>query len=317
MTGNDAQVRALTIGAHVLDTLVRPVEALPPGQGATLVEQIAISPAGTAAAAAMVLSKLGAQVRTAGVIGDDPSGTMLAMLLQSDGVDTTLLHRMPGMPTSASVLPIRPDGGRPAFHVIGTNQYLAQHIPWEAIDDADIVYLGGVEFYGGELAAQILRRAREGGAVTAADSLSPGFPGTLDYIQAALPEIDYLLPNDEQVIGWTGAPTLHEGCRKLVERGARCVVATAGPNPTVIATADGTIEVSAYPVDVVDTSGCGDSFSAGFLRGISLGQEPRQAARLGHATAAQVAQGLGSNFGSFTLDTVQQFIIDREQEMSK
>ncbi|MFI6365222.1 carbohydrate kinase family protein [Nocardia sp. NPDC050630] len=317
MTGNDAQVRAFTIGAHVLDTLVHSVEQIPPGQGATLVEQIAISPAGTAAAAAMVMSKLGANVRTCGVIGDDQSGAMLTKLLQSHGVDTTLLHRISGVQTSASVLPIRPDGSRPALHVVGANQYLAQHIPWEAIDDADIVYLGGLEFYGGELAAKILRRAREGGAFTAADSLSPGFPGTLAYFESALPELDYLLPNDEQVIGWTGASTLHEGCRRLVERGVRCVVATAGADPTVVATADGITEVPAYAVEVVDTSGCGDAFSAGFMRGISLGLQPERAALLANATAAQVAQGLGSDFGDYNLDSVQQFIISREQEANR
>ncbi|MEV6320771.1 PfkB family carbohydrate kinase [Nocardia sp. NPDC051787] len=317
MTGNDARLRAVALGVHVLDTLVRPVEEIPAGQGGTLVEQIAISAAGTAAATAMVMSKLGVQVRTCGVVGDDPIGALLTTLLQFDGVDTTLLHRKSGVQTSATVLPIRPDGSRPALHVIGANQYLPQYIPWEALDDADIVHLGGPEFYGGDLSGKILRRAREQGAVTSADSLAPGVPEALAYFESALPEIDYLLPNDEQVMGWTVASTLHEGCRRLVERGARCVVATAGADPTVIATAEGITEVPSYAVDVVDTSGCGDAFSAGFLRGISLGMHPEQAARLGNATAAQVAQGLGSDFGSYTLDTVQDFITRREQEPSR
>ena len=58
---------------------------------------------------------------------------------------------------------------------------------------------------------------------------------------------------------------------------------------------------------VVDTTGCGDAFSAGFLRGLSLGQELGVAAALGCATAAQVAQGLGTDAGDYSLETVEDF----------
>lgn len=312
MTGTNARVRALMIGVHVLDTLVRPVEEIPAGQGGALVEQITISAAGTAGGTAVVMSKLGGSVYSCGVIGDDVLGDLLTALLQRDGVDTTLLHRVPDVQTSASVLPIRPDGSRPALHVIGANQHLAQYIPWPALADADLVHLGGPEFYGGDIAAQILAHARKHGATTSADSLAPGTPEALEYFEAALPHIDYLLPNDEQVTGWTGASTLHEGCRRLVERGARCVVATAGAHPTVIATESGITEVAPFVVDVVDTSGCGDAFSAGFMRGISLGMPPEQAARLGNITAAQVAQGLGSDSGAYDLDSVQKLMTEQQ-----
>ncbi|WP_137875797.1 PfkB family carbohydrate kinase [Rhodococcus sp. Q] len=311
MTTDSNQVRALVVGVHVLDTLVRPVTEIPEGQGGALVEQITMTAAGTAAATGLVLSKLGASVRSAGVIGDDALGTLLTSLLERDGVDTSLLHRTSDVQTSASVLPIRPDGSRPAFHVVGANMFLAQHVPWDALDDAEIVHLGAPEFYGGEVAAQLLSRARANGAVTSADSLAAGLPEALAYFEAALPHIDFLMPNDEQVLGWTATTDLHDGCRRLVERGARCVVATAGAKPTVIATADGITEVPTYDVDVVDTTGCGDSFSAGFLRGISLGFGPVDAARLGNATAAQVAQGLGSDHGAFDLATVQAFVRER------
>jgi sugar/nucleoside kinase (ribokinase family) len=74
-----------------------------------------------------------------------------------------------------------------------------------------------------------------------------------------------------------------------------------------VVTAEETHEVPAYDVEVVDTTGCGDAFSAGFLRGLSLGGDLAAAARLGCATAAQVAQGLGTDAGSYTLASVQAF----------
>ena len=72
----------------------------------------------------------------------------------------------------------------------------------------------------------------------------------------------------------------------------------------------------AFAVDVVDTTGCGDAFSAGFLRGLSLGRAPREAALLGCAAAALVAQGLGSDHGDFDLAAADVLINDSNQAVS-
>ena len=84
-------------------------------------EEIRITAAGSAGGTALMLAKLGAEVRSAGAIGRDAVGDMLLMLLERDGIDTSLLVRRDDVQTSASVLPIRPNGDRPAFHVIGAN----------------------------------------------------------------------------------------------------------------------------------------------------------------------------------------------------
>lgn len=297
------------MGVHVLDVLVRPVESIPEGQGAQLVEEIKITAAGSAGGFALVLARLGAEVRSAGAIGSEPPGDMLLSLLERDGVDTSLLLRRDDVQTSASVLPIRPNGERPAFHVVGANgSYGVDDAPWDAIEDCTHLHIGGPEFMGGEAAAQILSRARAAGAVTSADILATGEPGLLDWIGPALPELDYLLPNDEQVLALTGETHLVDGCRELVRRGAECVVATRGAEGALIVDADAEEAVPAFEVDVVDTTGCGDAFSAGFLRGLSLGRSRRDAALIGCAVAAEVAKGLGSDYGDYSLDTVLELV---------
>lgn len=299
-------MRAIALGVHVLDVLVRPVEAIPEGQGGQLVEQIRVTAAGSAGGTALVLARLGADVRSAGVIGADAAGDMLRALLEREGIDVSLLRRTGEQQTSASVLPIRPNGDRPAFHVVGANALAGPaDVPDDALDAAGFLHLGGPEFMGGEAAAQVLSRARERGAVTSADILAPGDPGILEWIGAALPHLDWLLPNDEQVLGFTGETDLVAGCRALLARGVGGVAATRGADGAVLVTADGVWEVPAFPVDVVDTTGCGDAFSAGFLRGLSLDLTPAEAARLGCAAASQVAGGLGSDAGAYDLATVQ------------
>src|SRR4051794_9676248 len=142
---------AIALGVHVLDVLVRPVERIPEGQGGELVEEIKITAAGSAGGAALTLAKLGARVQSAGAIGTDASGDMLVTLLEKGGIDTELLVRRDGVPTSATVLPIRPNGDRPALHVIGANgQYGPDDAPVDAIATADYLHFGGPEFMGGE-----------------------------------------------------------------------------------------------------------------------------------------------------------------------
>jgi sugar/nucleoside kinase (ribokinase family) len=305
-----SEMTAIAMGVHVVDVLARPIEAIPAGQGGQLVEEIRVTPAGSAGGTAVTLAKLGARARSAGAIGADALGDVMLDLLGRYGVDTSLLVRREEVQTSASVLPIRPDGSRPAFHVIGANStYGAADAPWDEIAAATHLHLGGPEFMGGEDAAKILAFAREQGVVTSADILAPGDQASAirDWIAPAFAHLDYLLPNDDQVLGLTGAEDVEAGARALMERGVGCVAVTCGADGAFVISRDQVERVPAFAIDVVDTTGCGDAFSAGFLRGLALGRSRGQAAELGCAAAALVAQGLGSDFGRFDLATADAF----------
>ncbi|MFC8358416.1 carbohydrate kinase family protein [Streptomyces griseorubiginosus] len=301
-------MNVVTMGVHVLDVLVRPVEEIPEGQGATLVEDIRMTAAGTAAGTALTLAKLGASVRTTGAIGTDPTGDLLVQLLRKAGIDTELLVRRRDTATSASVLPIRPNGDRPSLHLLGANiTYGLDDIPWDAVAEASHLHLGGPELIGADVAVRVLAHARDHGVVTSVDLLAPGYLGTFDQIEPLLPYIDFLLPNDDQVLGFSEEEDLVTGARKFLAGGVGLVAVTRGGDGALLVTAEDTETVPAFEVEVVDTTGCGDAFSAGFLRGVSLGRTPREAAVLGSAAAALVAQGLGSDHGEFDLAEADEF----------
>ncbi|MFF7639475.1 PfkB family carbohydrate kinase [Streptomyces canus] len=301
-------MNVVTMGVHVLDVLVRPVEEIPEGQGATLVEDIRMTAAGTAAGTALTLAKLGASVRTAGAIGTDPTGDLLTQLLDKAGIDTGLLVRRIDTSTSATVLPIRPNGDRPTLHLLGANvTYGLDDVPWDAVAEASHLHLGGPELIGAEVAARILAHAKEHGVVTSVDLLAPGYLGTFDQIEPLLPYVDFLLPNDDQVLGFSEEDDLVTGAKRFLAGGVGLVAVTRGGDGALLVTAEGTETVPAFEVEVVDTTGCGDAFSAGFLRGMSLNRTPREAAILGSAAAALVAQGLGSDHGDFDLAEADEF----------
>ncbi|OAH10278.1 carbohydrate kinase family protein [Streptomyces jeddahensis] len=296
------------VGVHVLDHLVIGIESIPEHNDGQMVETIRATAAGTAGGTALVAARLGADVRSIGAIGDDVLADTLLALLVREGVDTSGLIRKQGHQTSASVLPVRPNGDRPAWHCIGANAaFTLDDVPDDRLSDLTHLHLGGPEFLGGDAAASLLARARSRGATTSVDILAPGDPGMLEWIAAALPHTDYLLPNHEQVLGFTGADDLLTGARALVSAGAACVAVTQGARGALVVTADEVVEVPAYAVKVVDTTGCGDAFSAGFLRARSLGLGLREAVELGCATSAQTAGGLGTDAGTYTLDDVRAF----------
>lgn len=296
------------VGVHVLDTHALAVESIPAGSDGAVIDTIRLSAAGTAGGTGLVLQRLGAEVHSIGALGGDPIGDTLLALLGREGIDTSRLVRLPEVQTSASVIPVRPNGDRPAWHCIGANgAFTLEHVDLASVAGLTHVHLGGPEFLGGEAAGQLLARAHELGCTTSVDVLAPGDPDLLAWIADCLPHTDYLLPNDEQVLGFTGAGSLAEGARALVAAGAGCVAVTQGAKGALVVTAEETLEVPAYAIEPVDTTGCGDAFSAGFLRGRSLGLDLRASAELGCAAAAQVAQGVGTDAGDYDLAAVQAF----------
>ncbi len=312
MTGNPDQTstppRIAVVGVHVLDVHTVGVEGIPEGSEGALVDTIRFSAAGTAGGTGLVLSRLGADVVSLGALGEDPIGDTLLALLAREGIDTSRLLRRGEQQTSASVIPVRPNGDRPAWHCIGANAaFTLDDVDLDSLGEFSHVHLGGPEFLGGEAAGELLAAARKAGATTSLDILAPGDPDMLAWVADALPHTDYLLPNDEQVLGFTGADSLADGARSLLEKGVGCVAVTQGRKGALVVTSEEELEVPAYAIDVVDTTGCGDAFSAGFLRGRASGLGLREAGELGCAAAAQVAQGLGTDAGSYSLQSVVDF----------
>jgi sugar/nucleoside kinase (ribokinase family) len=289
----------VSLGAHILDVLGHPVTAIPPGQGSVLLEEIRLTAAGTAAGTSVDLAKLGARVVAMGAIGGDAIGAMLVSLLGGHGVDTSRLAVKDGRQTSATMLPIRPNGERPALHVPGATGCLElADTDLAVIAAADVLHIGGPDvlgpFAGGPL-TEVLAAARDGGTLVTMDLLRPGGPEVMDLLRPLLPAVDWFLPNDTQLLAVTGAGSLDSAVSAALAAGAGGVAVTMGAAGSRVVTGGTDTRIPALPVSVVDTTGCGDAYSAGFITGLCRGWDPVRAGWLGTAAAALVAQGLGSD----------------------
>ncbi|MFE0145702.1 carbohydrate kinase family protein [Nonomuraea sp. NPDC059007] len=292
----------VTVGVHIVDILTRPVEHIPPGQDTVLVEQIRLTAAGAAAGTAVDLAKLGNQVISLGAIGDDELGDFLLMVMGRHGVDVSHIRRRPGEQTAASILPIRPDGGRPSFHVPGANLSVTPaDVDPGILRTAQAVHLGGVDVtfgLGDPAFFALLDTLRAAGTIITMDLLSE-MPDLLGMAKAFLPHVDYVLPNESQALLMTGATTLEEAAEALLAEGPKAVLITMGSEGSQIFTGGppaGDV-VPALKTEVSDTTGCGDAYCAGFVTGLLHGQDVLTAARWGTAAAARVATGLGSDAG--------------------
>ena len=312
MTLPTASPQVVCLGAHILDILGRPVTAIPPGQGSVLLEEIRLTAAGTAAGTAVDLAKLGARVASMGAIGDDDIARLLVSLLDRHGVDTSHLARIPGVPTSATMLPTRPNGERPALHVPGATPHLRPgDVDTGLVAAADVLHVGGPDVLGrfaGAPLADVLAAARAGGTLVTMDLLRPGAPEVLDRLAPLLPLVDYFLPNSDQLLAITGAADLDGGIKAVLDAGAAAVAVTMGAGGSRIVAGGTDACLPAIGVEVVDTTGCGDAYSAGFIIGLCHGWDPLAAGRLGTAVAALVAQGLGSDATLTSLSQALQLI---------
>jgi sugar/nucleoside kinase (ribokinase family) len=302
------------LGAHILDVLGRPVETIPPGQGSVRLQEIRASAAGTAAGTAVDLAKLGARVLAAGAIGDDLLGEIVVAAMARHGVDTAGLVRKNGAQTSATILPIRPNGERPAFHVPGaTRLFTRADVDLEHIQASRALLVGAPDALAGitgDELAHVAKAARSNGALVAVDVLHPGRPQDLERLAPLLAMTDWFVPNEDQILALTDRTELTGAIKDVLALGTRGVAVTAGADGCLIAWRDGgaPVKLPALAVDVVDTTGCGDGFTAGLLAGLLLGAGPGDAAWLGLACGALVATGLGSDAGIESLGQVLDFL---------
>ncbi len=293
--------RVVSLGVHIVDILGRPVSHIPPGQGRQLLDEIRVTAAGTAAGTSVDLAKLGAQVIAMGAIGDDLLADFLTAVLDHHGIETRLLARKPGVQTSATILPIRPNGERPALHTPGATSALTEaDIDLPTIETADILHVGGPDMLGrfaGEPLRRVLEFARGAGVTTTMDVLAPGDAKAWDRLQPLLPFVQYFLPNSDQLAALTGTGDLTAAARQVLALGTEAVLVSRGAAGSSLITADQRTDLPAFPARVVDTTGCGDACSAGFITGLLRGWPPEDAAWLAMAAASLVITGLGSDAG--------------------
>lgn len=304
---------ACFIGLYILDVLGRPVSRIPDRGNVEFIDEIRLTVAGTAGGTVIDAAKLGLKSLAVGAVGEDEKADFVLMTLGKFGVDTSAMQRIAGVPTSATILNVRPNGDRPALHVRGASDHFElTEADYDLVLDAPIIHLGGTGLLrklDGAQSVKLLAEAKRRGRTTTLDLLAAN-ASTAHLVLPLLPHVDYFMPSIEEAQDISGRSGPEECADFYLGQGAACCVFTLGGDGAYYAHRDGTRRKSpAYSIDVVDTTGCGDAFDAGFITALHHRMDIDTSLSFAQASAALVATGLGSDAGirSFehTLETMR------------
>ena len=300
---------ATIVGLYILDVLGRPVSKIPEGGNVEFIEELRLTVAGTAGGTVVDCAKLGLKTLAVGAVGDDEKADFVIATLDKFGVDTSGFERIKNVPTSATILNVRPNGDRPALHLRGASDHFLPPSK-EKIDifDCKVFHLGGtglLKKLDGQASIDLLKEAKERGCITTWDLIA-ATEDTLTIVEPLLPYIDYFMPSIEEASVMSGKKDPEEAAKFYIDKGVKNCVLTMGEKGSLYMNKDNKIITPAYDIKVVDTTGCGDAFDAGMITALAKDIDLEASLKFATATSGLVATGLGSDAGIISYeDTIQ------------
>lgn len=294
MPGDSAVSKVVVCGDVINDILVKPAEAVVRGSDTRAL--ISARPGGSAANQAAWLAYLRTPVVFAGRCGARDASYHRAELARY-GVDARIAADA-GAETGSIVIMVSPDGERTMFTDRGANLRLRESdVPVSLLSGARVLHLTGYTFFAPELrpvALSLVAAARSRGVLVTIDPGSAAFLAELDPgefvswttgFAACFPNLDEaaVLTGERDPLAMAGALAKTYPVVALKLGGGGCLLAVGDGAP---------VEVPAVPADVVDTTGAGDAFCAGFLS-----QWPDAGAAVAAEVAVRVAVRAVSRLG--------------------
>ncbi|TCT04291.1 adenosine kinase [Aquabacter spiritensis] len=313
-----ARLDVLTIGNAIVDVLSRAEEdflaghAMPKGS-MTLIDEaraVAIYDAmgpgievsgGSAANTAAGIASLGGKAGFVGLVRDDLLGTVFAHDIRAAGVAYATAAASSGPATARCLILVTPDGERTMNTYLGAAQNLTtDHIDRATVEAATITYLEGYLWDPPAAkaafldAAGIAHAAGRQVALTLSDAFCVGRyrDEFLDLMRRGV--VDLVFANEAEVKALYSTADFDDALVQL-RADAKQAVVTRSEKGALFTAAGATVTVPAHPVaEVVDTTGAGDLFAAGFLFGHARGIDAATALRIGALAAAEVISHIGA-----------------------
>ncbi|HYZ48506.1 MAG TPA: adenosine kinase, partial [Sphingomonas sp.] len=256
---------------------------------------------GSAANTAAGIAALGGRCAFVGQVADDELGRIFAHDLRAAGVHFEMPAR-PGQPTTARCLIfVTPDGQRTMNTFLGASQFLPESaLDLDLIRSSAILYLEGYLWDPAEpraamrKAIEVARSAGRRVAFTLSDVFCIARHGDDFRKMIADGLIDILFANEQELL----ALCEHESFEQAVEHmhgQVPLLVVTRSEKGAMALQGSERVEVAAEPIEaLIDTTGAGDMFAAGFLHGQAQGRSLQDSLRLGAICAAEIIQHYGA-----------------------
>ncbi len=281
------------IGALNYDVLYVVERIARPGEEVGIID-IMRAPGGSAANTITALARLGVDTGFIGMLGNDKEGEIIIDAFRREGVETRI--KVVDGCTGAAIGFIDSRGERTLYIYPGVNSRLD-------ISDIDIGFVTGARFV--HMSSFVDRKQLELQCELATYlkklSFSPGMLCTmyrLTDLSTLIERSEVVFLNTEELKSLTGHDNYVPGAASLIDIGASIVCVTLGERGCYVTTRKGeSYQVDAYPTRVVDTTGAGDAFAAGFLYGLLHRKSIYDSARAGNLLASYCIREYGSRKG--------------------
>ncbi|HIC18226.1 TPA: carbohydrate kinase family protein [Candidatus Poribacteria bacterium] len=258
-------------------------------------------PGGPVSTALVTLARLGIPTCFIGKVGDDLDGQFIKEEFEKEGVDTSQLEVELGRLSRTTLVLIDQETGERCFttHLSTCTSIGLKDTDREKITLAKILHLDDAD----QVSIQAAEWAKAAGA-------SVVFDGTWyrESLLDLLRFVDVAIVSDVLVQKWMPGMSPEIITQKLCDFGVRMAIVTLGNQGCVARWNQSTLAFSAFPVDVVDTTGAGDAFHGGFIYGLLQDWNPEKTIQFASAVAAINCRSLGGRSGLPTLETVEQFL---------
>ncbi len=283
------------------------------GQVEKYVGNVRLAVGGSSAITACGLARLGLRVAHGGIVGDDLLGHAVLEALRERGVDGSTVTIEPAIPTGATVH-LGSGEDRAMLTATGTIDRLrAEDVPREVLPHIRHIHAGSTA---------IQPRLRPGLPALYREARAAGVTSSFDTnwdpdriwegIDPMLAATDVFLPNEREAALISGVMEPLEAAHALVARaeaagrdpdaGPLTVVVKLGADGALAVRGDEALRVPAERVEVVDSTGAGDGFNAGFIYGFLDGRPLAECLALGVACGSLSVRAIGGVDGQATLE---------------
>jgi sugar/nucleoside kinase (ribokinase family) len=292
----------IVFGNVTLDIICFPVNDVPRHESVSF-DQVEVSPGGCASNVAIGLAALGVPTALVAQTGDDDQADLLHRYWENLGVETCFVKRNPNLPTAVSI-GLVDSNFQPRFvHTPGANGELGV----EALDIPELAAAGALHLHVAgffvlpslldEGLAQIMAQAQRLGLQTSLDVVFHARmddPNLRASLWGAMPHIDYFVCNAYEAFRMTGEQDPDKAARQLKEHGAGNVIIKLGEKGCLIEGDSYVGRIPAPKAEVVDTTGAGDAFAAGFIAALNRGADFVPAIEAGNKAGARIVEKLGA-----------------------
>jgi ribokinase len=288
---------ACFLGDTNVDVLL-PIDVYPEVGGDKRSERMVLESGGSAANSAAALARFGHRALLLSCVGIDPFGELALHRLGGAGVELTAVRRTDQDDTGLMFVPVTETGQRTLFGRRGANRLLrASDISPQTIVSSHALHLSGYAFLESpqrEAAQHALAACSQAGILISMDTAyEPPLTRPVP-IREAINQVNLLILGEEEAKALAGKPSLEPAIADIFSAGPTRIALKRGARGSVLFEGSERVEVPAFRVETVDTTGAGDAFSGALLAGLLWGLDFISAGIMASAAGALVTTVWGA-----------------------